>query len=62
MHSALKIEKNIGFASFFAIFDDFSKWSTPKALWDFEKSSIMGGRDLARKLLKKALFDLPFFG
>ncbi len=32
---------NKGFSSFFAIFDDFSKWIVPKALQNFEKSSIM---------------------
>ena len=31
-------KSNNAFSSFFAIFDDFSKWSTLKALWNFEKS------------------------
>ena len=30
-----------GFSSFFAIFDDFSKWSMPKPLGNFGKSSNM---------------------
>ena len=32
---------NKGFTSFFAMFDDFSKWIVPKALQNFEKSSNM---------------------
>ena len=32
------------FSSFFAKFDDCSKWSTPKALQNFKKSSNMTKR------------------
>ena len=33
-----------GFSSYFAIFDDLSKWSVPKVLWNFENSSDMANK------------------
>ena len=43
--------------NFFALFDDFSKWSVPKTLWKFEKSSNMA--KLWQKM-KKNLIQLAF--
>ena len=44
------------FCQFFAIFDDFSKWSTPKALRKFEKATIMTIYLCKNK--RKTLFNL----
>ena len=45
------------FCQIFAIFDDFSKWSTLKVLQNFEKL-IKYGKILAKKW-RKVLFNLP---
>ncbi len=38
---AMGLRQDDFFAKFFAIFDDFKKWSMPKVLRDFEKLSNM---------------------
>ena len=48
-----------GFSSFIAIFDDFSKWSTPKALWNFEKSSNIGKKEEKHSFLKCTQSMIP---
>ena len=50
------------FCQMFAIFDDFSKWSPPKVLWRFEKSSNMAKLWQKKKNSFVQLASNPFFG
>ena len=50
-----------GFSSFFAKFDDFSKWGMPKWLQNFEKSSNMPKKMAKNEEILSSICQKPIF-